>query len=184
MPRLHWLLGVLIAGCSSSGGNDAGTADARTVDAGSVPIVDARPGTGDAPVGCTAGTQIAWVDDGVQRCAISAIAVLGVGATDTLDITAADVNGYGFSLLVGGAHPFTAPQTFTCGAPTPTALVELTTTYPNGTTGTVTSCSVNVTQVGVVAGDKAQGTFSAVMAVSSGGTKTITNASFDVPRQQ
>lgn len=184
MPRLHWLLGALIAGCSSSTGGDAGAADATSPDVGSAPIVDAPRSGGDAAVGCTAGTQVAWVDDGVQRCAISAIAALGIGSTDTLDITAADVNGYTFSLLVGAAHPFTAPQSFTCGQPMESVIVELTTTYPNGSTGTVTSCSVNVAQLGAVGGGNAKGSFAAVMAISTGGTKTITNASFDVPRSQ
>jgi hypothetical protein len=178
MRGLGWFVLAIGGACGGGGGSDGG----QPIADGSAVAVDARPGSGDA-AGCTVG-QVVWLDDGFPRCSIAAIAVLGVGSTDTLDITATDVNGIAITLLMGGAHPFMTPQTFTCGPPQPTSILELTYSQNGTVLGTAASCAVQVTQLGAVGGANAQGTFSAVLSAPGGGTRTLAGGRFDVPRRQ
>ena len=179
---------LLVTGCSSSA--SPATADApRAVDAATIDgqvgvvIPDAPRGAADAPaVNC----PLMWLEDGVPRCAPVPIGVFNPSKTDdTLDIAGVDISsgGTGIDFLVSGADPFAVPQTFTCENPQPHSIAEMTYTPPLKS-GTATSCTVTVTQIGAVGGAHAQGTFSGVIAIDGGGTHVITNGSFDVARRQ
>ncbi len=181
MPRhLCLVLAALGGACGSSGPSTPapdGGPDARPGAGGGV---DARPGPDAAATG---NCQVSWLEDGTARCSIVAVAGVGVSNTsDSLEITAADALEHGVIILIGATHPFATPQSFTCGTPTPQMQVTFAYMLPGNQTANATSCSVTVTDLGAVGGANARGTFSAVVA-GPGGSKALTNGTFDIPRR-
>lgn len=180
---MRWFVSLvlLLGACSSSSGPAA--ADGPPLDAGAGTIADAPPRTSDA---ATANCPITWLEDGALRCASVPIATFNASATgDVLDVSGVDISSgpTGIDFIVAAADPFAVPQTFNCENPQPHSMAQMTYT-PGFMSGTATSCTVNVTQVGAPGGAHAIGSFAGVIAITGGGTRTITNGTFDVALRQ
>ena len=167
--------GVLDGGASGTGGLDANTADVIA--------------------SSCAGKPVAWLDDGVVHCASSATGTLGQATyrgvdggnvtQEDLEIVILQSNPSSiFSLIVGGPAPLGGDD-YSCSLES-SSLVQI--SYhelgDGGFSTTPASCTVSVTlrpdDGGVDGGSVATGTFSAVLNVSGGGTKALSQGAFTV----
>lgn len=173
-----------ISACSSSDDSTptppTTPVDAATTDTGNTPS-DAGPKDAAPAADVTTSTSpITWKDDGAQNNAEGTAESLGAGggiigfALNVADTTL----GNAISINITTTAPADwKPGTFAC--PTPAAMGYVHT--PNGgVTYKQKTCSITITQTGAVGGPNLQGTFEATFDVSSGGTKTISNGTFDV----
>jgi hypothetical protein len=125
--------------------------------------------------------RVTWLDDGVMTTATLGKATwLSMGGRDSVDMLAT-TDSVGVTIYAAMPTPFT-PQTFVCGQTTPdqSLLLSYRNNDPAGPTIRSESCKVAFTQIGAVGGAPVTGTFEVVFDLSSGGTKTITNGSFDL----
>ncbi len=138
-------------------------------------------GSGGGAGGGTA-TQVTWQDDGTSVTAIggSAVYVL-IGAKEALRISG-ETNDLKVEITVEDDPPL-MPKTFMCNQPpgSPSATFGYfdrnASPLPTGP-----ECTVTITQVGMLGGAPAIGTFSAIFALPSGASRNITNGSFNVPQ--
>ena len=122
--------------------------------------------------------QITWLDDGVMMSATTGNATwASKGGRDSVDMFGAN-----HSAGVETLTPLTA-QTYVCGQTTSGQSLLLTyqSGKPAGPVISSESCTVAFTQIGAVGGAKVTGTFEMVLDLAGGGTKTITNGSFELP---
>jgi hypothetical protein len=185
MKHVGWLLGagLQLTACSST----------------STPSAGNLPGTGagglDATAGSTTGASctaspVAWKEDGTPHCASSGEAILGsntirspfdggpVVETSLEVVATQNATPYTFSFIV--TSDSSIDGTYSC-APGPSS-AELTYDDIGVFSTTVVSCSVTVTVAPTDAGTfVTTGTFSAQLAVTDGGTKTLSDGTFDLP---
>jgi len=155
------LLAVLTVGCGASA---------------SGPLRDAAAGT-DATTG--GAGRMTWKDDGALNTASVFIAYHDIAAaTDTLQMIGATTTGATMTLDVVTVGKPLVPGAYACAQNGVDPLVILTYTAVANLT---TSCTINVTQVGAPGGARATGTFSAVLQLNAGGTKNLTEGTFDTP---
>jgi hypothetical protein len=126
--------------------------------------------------------HVTWLDDGMMMTATVGKATwASSGGRDSVDMIGNN-DSAGIEIYVAAPTPFTA-QTFVCSQTTPGQALLL--TYRNGDPAGPAfmhqSCTVAFTQIGAVGGASITGTFEIVFALPSGGTKSITNGSFDLP---
>jgi hypothetical protein len=177
-----WGAALLLIGCSSSStgtGTSVGTQEGGT--------------TGSSGTGTTscAGSAVVWKDDGVTHCASTSEAILGTNTTlNPLDggplvetslelVTTQGATAYTFGFIVTTSGALDG--SYDC-APSPTSAVEITDDEIGVYSTTVVSCSLTVTLTPTDAGATiATGTFSALLKVSDGGTKMLTDGTFNLP---
>ena len=126
--------------------------------------------------------HVTWLDDGVMTTATLGQATwASMAGRDSVNMLAT-TDKVGVTIYAGMTTPFT-PQTFVCGQITTdqSLLLSYRNNDPAGPTIHSESCRVAFTQIGAVGGAPIIGTFEMVFDLSSGGTKTITNGSFDLP---
>jgi hypothetical protein len=124
--------------------------------------------------------HVTWLDDGVMMTASTGNATwASKGGRDSVDVLGFK-HSTGVEIYVAMPTPFTS-QTFVCGQTTTDQSLLLTyrNNDPAGPAITPESCTVGFTQSGPV-GESVTGTFEVVFDLPSGGTKSITNGSFDV----
>jgi hypothetical protein len=186
MKRIGWLLGagLHLAGCSST----------STPSTGNVPDtgVGGRDGSAGTTTGssCT-GSPVVWKEDGTTHCASTAEAILGSNTTlnpfdggpvveTSLEVVVEQNDTRDtFSFIVTSSLPLGG--TYDC-TPGPTSVVELTYEDLGLFSTSVVSCSVSVTLTPTDAGTfVTTGTFSAQLTVSDGGTKILSDGTFDLP---
>ena len=156
---------VLACGCGETSSGSSG---------------NGNPG-GAGGTGTSSGRQVTWVDNGIAETGLVALGVrASSGMTDSLEIIGSNA-GEGITLAVTAPQPL-GPQTFICNQTSSGQSVSVTTSGPDAGPELATqSCSVVLTEIGMAGGGRAVGTFSAVIMLSGGGSKVITNGSFDVP---
>ncbi len=138
--------------------------------------------------GCVSGGNVlggahhfTWLDDGVMMTATGGQATwLSMGGRDSVDMLGVN-DSAAVTIYAAAPTPFTA-QTFVCGQTTPDKplLLSYRNDNPAGPTIKAESCTVAFTQIGAVGGAPIVGTFEVVFDLPSGGTKSITNGSFDL----
>jgi len=128
------------------------------------------------------GRHITWKDDGTSQSAIVTLAQRTMqGTSDYLNLLGTN-SSVGITIVVGTTGRALGAETFMCNQTTSDQTVTLTySDADGGTLPTTQSCSVKVTQPGALNGASATGTFSAVFNLDGGGTKSITEGSFNVP---
>jgi hypothetical protein len=187
---MRWRDGVFVAGCLLTGCSSSSSvppADAGATDAGSG--VGTMKGTSSAEAGSCAGSPAVWKDDGDTRCATGGEAILstnhilgpdgGAVTETTLEVVLLEAGSSNtFSLSVTSSEGIDG--TYGC-APLPTSVVEIVYDEVGVYSTTVASCSVMVTLTPVDGGMVATGTFSALLTVSDGGMKTLSDGTFTFP---
>lgn len=126
--------------------------------------------------------QVTWLDDGVMMTATSGKATwLSMGGRDSVDMLGINDRA-AVTIYAATSTPLTA-QTFVCGQTTPdqSLLLSYRNDDPAGPTIRSKSCTVAFTQIGALGGAPVIGTFEVVFDLPSGGTKSITKGSFDLP---
>jgi hypothetical protein len=140
-------------------------------------------GCGSSNSGGAAGVNgVAWNDDGVATTATLRTATRNIsGSRDSLLVLGIASSGRAVSFSVSATAPLT-PQTFVCNQTSADQSVSFSYTDSDGGLQLATqSCTVTITHVGTPGGAHASGTFAAAFSLSGGGgTKTITNGSFDL----
>jgi len=124
--------------------------------------------------------HVTWLDDGVIMTATTGNATwASKGGRDSVDLLGFK-HSTGVEIYAAMPTPFTS-QTFVCGQTTTDQSLLLTyrNNDPAGPAITPLSCTVAFTQSGPV-GEPVTGTFEVVFDLPSGGTKSITNGSFDI----
>jgi hypothetical protein len=175
--------GWLLVGCSSS----------------SAPPSDATARDGSAATGGDAGScsdsPAVWKEDGTTRCGTSGDAILSTTTVTTpydggpIIETSLEVailqptTAYDFSFVVTSSTG--VGGTYEC-AGSPTSVAQFTYDEVGVFSTSTTSCSLSVTLTPIDGGAPdggmvATGTFSAVLAVIDGGTKTISDGTFAFP---
>jgi hypothetical protein len=120
-----------------------------------------------------------WLDDGVMTTATLGQATwASTGGRDSVEMLAT-TDRVGVTIYAATPTPLTA-QTFVCGSGQ-SLLLSYRNDDPAGPTIRTPSCTVVFTQIGAVGGAPVIGTFEVVFELSSGGTKSLTNGSFDLP---
>jgi len=127
--------------------------------------------------------HVTWLDDGVMMTATVGKATwASSGGRDSVDMIGNN-DSMGIEIYAAAPTPFTA-QTFVCSSqttPGPALLLTYRNGDPAGPAFMHQSCTVAFTQIGAVGGAPITGTFEIVFDLPSGGTKSITNGSFDLP---
>ena len=149
---------------------------------GLAPLVLCAAIVGCGGGGSDGGRHITWKDDGTSEKAIVTLAQRSTqGTSDYLNLLGTN-SSVGITIVVGATGRPLAAETFTCNQTTSDQTVSLTySDADGGTLATTQSCTVGVTQPGAPNGASATGTFAAVFTLESGGTKAITDGSFNVP---
>jgi hypothetical protein len=161
------LLAALAVMCGSSGCGSGGGAKSDAA-------------AGSCAASFTPGASMTWLDDGASECAQEVSAVLDSTATlDLLNIVGSQASGVGIAFGIS-TNGVAIGGTYTCGDLT-NRTVAVSFNYQQGSTpNLVSTCTIDVTSAGGP-GVKASGTFSAVVTLTGGGTKTVTNGAFDAP---
>ena len=164
---------ALVVGCGSTrAGNDGGTGGA--------------PGDGAAGA-CRAntpvGASVSWAEDGAPKCAVSVVAQRSTeGANELLQLQGVTLDGASVAFAVV-AYGRALEGTHACGVAGAAdgGLIGVPgSVYVDFVhTGTKQSCSVTITNGGVVGSANATGTFSATFTGSGGAV--VTNGVFDTP---
>ena len=126
--------------------------------------------------------HVSWLDDGKKTSATTGNAVwASKEGRDSIDMNGVN-HSAGIEIYTAMPTPFTA-QTFVCGqmAPDQALLLTYRNDNPAGPAIQTESCSVSFTQVGAIGGAPIIGTFEVVFDLPNGGTKTITNGTFQIP---
>jgi hypothetical protein len=131
-------------------------------------------------VGTGSGTMT-WKDDGAAHSASFGTGVLArTSTTDLLELSGADATGAAIAFALSTPPPI-VPAPFTCAQVGMNGtIVSLVYTSANAASSTQ-SCAITLATVGMATGARATGTFSAVIALTAGGTKTLSDGHFDLP---
>jgi hypothetical protein len=123
---------------------------------------------------------MSWDDDGTHVQPPGAMAAFNSAAgTDSYDINGLGADPGDVTVQVTAPSPI-APQTFVCGQPTAGQKVLVSYSPSAGGAELVDqSCTVVLTQTGQIGGTVV-GTFEAVISLQAGGTKTISNGTFNL----
>ena len=189
MKRFEWILAALpLVGCSST----SSPAPGNLPDTGVGSSSGATGGSSGAGAASCTGSPVVWEDDGTTHCASSGEAIFGSdtilnpldGGPETmltLELVATQDNtSYGFTFIVDTSAP-TINGTYSC-TPVGASVAELTYNEIGVFSTSVVSFSITVTVTPTDGGHAvATGTFSAQLAVTDGGTKTLSNGTFDLP---
>lgn len=130
--------------------------------------------------GGTDALGMSWSDDGTAVKPLGAKATLNsTGGSDSYEIAGLGADPANVVIAVTAPSPI-APQTFVCNQTTAGHSVGVTYSPTNGGIEIADqSCTVVLTKTGQVGGTVA-GTFQAVINLQAGGTKTISNGTFDL----
>jgi len=150
------------AGCGSSGGSTS------------------RDGSGG---GGSSGNTISWQDDGAAHAtAFGTASLVTSSGLQILQVAGGEASGIGIAFGVT-SKPRVGLGTFQCGIAADGGGYPIT-SFSYTATGVdplYQSCTVAVTALGAASGERASGTFSAVLTKTAGGTKAITAGVFDLP---
>ena len=154
---------TLVAGVAGCGSSAAGTPD------------------GGGGGGASGTGTLSWQDDGVAHQASFATAVLVTSSgLQILQISGAEAGGIGIAFGVS-AKPAVALGASPCGASPGGYPITSFSYTATGVAPLYESCTVGITTLGAANGERASGTFSAVLDKTAGGTKAITGGVFNVP---
>ena len=175
-------VGLMISGCSSNN-----SAPQPAAGAGNDGSAATTTGSTGSDAGSCGDSPAVWKEDGALRCGTSGEAILSTNTTLNPFDGGSDVDtslevvilqpttSYIFSFIVTTSDTFGG--TYTC-APGTTSNVEFEYDEVGVFTSTTSSCSVSVTLTAVDGGMIATGTFSAELAVTDGGVKTLSDGTF------
>lgn len=124
--------------------------------------------------------HVTWLDDGVMMTATTGNATwASMAGRDSVDVLGFK-HSTGVEIYAAMPTPFTS-QAFVCGqtADDQSLLLTYRNNDPAGPAITPASCTVAFTKSGPV-GEPVTGTFEVVFDLPSGGTKSITNGSFEI----
>ena len=154
-------LAAVAAGCGSTGGG-----------------ASANGGGGGTPGNGT----ISWEDDAVaHETAFATASLVTSSGIRLLQVAGGEAGGIGIAFGVAG-KPTIDLGAFQCGPAAGGGYPITSFSYTaNGVDPLFQSCTVSVTALGAADGDRASGTFSAVLTKTAGGTKAITAGVFNVP---
>ncbi len=176
-----------ISACGSSGSTgptapSSGTGNGTTSGSGS--------GSGSGTESCGMGSLAVWKEDGTTHCATSGEAIIGSSSAENLLdggrvlytslevvlIQSNSAESFGFIVTSDGA----LDGTYNC-MPSPSSVGQLTYDEPGVFSTTVASCEITVTLTPMGDGGMTvSGTFSAVLNVTGGGTKTLSDGTFTI----
>jgi hypothetical protein len=174
--------GLFLIGCSSGNAPQPTNTGGATDDGGKTTV-----GSTGSDAGTCGDAPASWKEDGVLRCATSGEAILSTStARDPYDggpvvetsLEVAILQGttpYIFSFIVTTSDALGG--TYTCVAG-PTSNVQLDYDEVGVFSSTTSSCTVTVTLTPTDGGMTATGTFSAQLAVTDGGVKTLSDGTF------
>jgi len=182
LERLVVATTLWIGACGSSGStaSSSGTVQGATSGSGS--------NSGSSTASCGTGSLAVWKEDGTTHCAASGEAIVGSStAENVLDggrllytslevvlLQNSSMESFGFIVTSDGS----LDGTYTC-VPSPSSVGQLTYDEPGVFSTTVASCNITVTLTPMGdAGMTVSGTFSAVLNVTGGGTKTLSDGTF------
>ncbi len=130
--------------------------------------------------GASGNGTLTWQDDGVAHQALfPSASLVSSSGLQILQIAGGEASGIGIAFGVS-AKPTVGLGTFQCG---PAAGGYPITSFSYTATGVAAlyeSCTVSITALGAAKGERASGTFSAVLDKTAGGTKAITAGVFDI----
>ena len=149
---------LFLLGCGSGGGPAGGTGG----------VGGGQPGVG----------SVIWFDDGVKQTATGSGAFVGSAMMDLIQIAAGNAAGIGIAFGVADTPPL-LPKTYVCAQNGMRPIVSISYTRP-GVGPIASACTVEIITTGVATGTRGTGTFSATFPLDAGGTKAITNGTFDV----
>jgi hypothetical protein len=154
------------AGCGSSGGG-------TSTDGG---------GSGGSSGGPPGNGTISWQDDGVaHQTAFATASLVTASGLQLLQIAGGEGSGIGIAFGVS-AMPTIQLGTFQCGPAAGGGYPITSFSYTaDGVAPLYQSCTVSITALGAADGERATGTFSAVLSKMAGGTKAITAGVFNAP---
>jgi hypothetical protein len=176
-----------IGACGSSGStgptpSSSGAGNGATSGSGS--------GSGSSTESCGTGSLAAWKEDGTTRCATSGEAIVSSSSAEnfldggrllytSLEVVLLQSNSaesFGFIVTSDSS----LDGTYTC-VPSPNSVGQLTYDEPGVFSTTVASCDITVTLTPVGDGGMTvSGTFAAVLNVTGGGTKTLSDGTFSM----
>jgi len=126
------------------------------------------------------GTHLTWQVNGTSVTALGGHASWSSsGGRDSIAISGFSSTAEDISIGMANDTPL-MPQTFDCAQLTGNQTISVSSSADAGVFA-AQSCTVTLTQVGVVGGAPTIGTFTAMLSMSGGATKTITNGSFNLP---
>jgi hypothetical protein len=178
-----------IVACGSSGSN--GSTGPNTSSSGTVKGATSGSGSdsGSSTESCGMGSLAVWKEDGATRCATSGEAILGSSTAEnfldggrllytSLEVVLIQNNStesFGFIVTSDGS----LDGTYNCMPSSSSG--QLTYDEPGVFSTTVASCDITVTLTPTGDGGmSASGTFSAVLNVTGGGTKTLSDGTFSM----
>jgi len=128
--------------------------------------------------GANGGNNISWQDDGTAYgTAYGTGSLVTSSGIQILQVAGGTSGGIGIALGVTGM-PSVGAGTYTCGPADGGYPITSFSYTATGVEPLFVSCTINVSALG---GGRTAGTFAAVLNKSAGGTKAITNGTFDVP---
>ena len=187
-------LAALSLACSSSSSGPPSTASGAQ-DGAAAGNGGSDANAGGATAGSCAASPVTWLDDGVMRCASLATGTLGYDTFHGVDggnVTQANLEivilqsntSYIFGLILGGPAPLGGDYSCSVGSPN-TVELSYDEVGVGGFSTSPASCTVTVTLTpddgGVDGGSVATGTFSAMLNVTDGGTKVLSQGTFSLP---
>jgi hypothetical protein len=132
--------------------------------------------------GSSGSGTLSWQDDGAAHATTFGTASLVTSSgLQILQVAGGEASGIGIAFGVS-AKPAVGLGTFQCGLGTAAGypITSFSYTAP-GVDALYQSCTVSVTALGAADGERATGSFSAVLTKTAGGTKAITGGVFDLP---
>jgi hypothetical protein len=125
------------------------------------------------------GGKLNWLDDGTRQNAVFAAAAMARSSMlDLLQITGSTANGAAATSFGVAAMPPLGLGAVACGTG---GYPFSTITYSPGAESVYTSCSVTVSTLVLTGTPHVSGKFEAVFPKTGGGTKTISDGTFDLP---
>jgi hypothetical protein len=188
-------LAALSLACSSSSPSGSPSTAPGAQDAAALGNGGPDANAGGVTAGACADSPVTWLDDGVMHCASLATGTLGyntIHGVDGGDVTEVNLEmvilqsntSYIFGLSVGGPAPLGGDYSCSVSLGSPN-LVEISYDEVGSFSTTAASCTVTVTLTpddgGVDGGNVATGTFSAMLNVTDGGTKVLSQGTFSLP---
>jgi len=170
---------AVAAGCGSSGstpdgghgGTNGGGGAGGSGDGGAASCSAIQP----------AGAKMSWMDDGTFQCAL--VIVTGrmtSSSQDFLEIIGSTSGGVGAGLTVN-ASPGPLSGTYHCKNDGGASGLFVDFVYTAPQAGQLQDCTITIDAAGTPGSANARGSFSATFTTTGGGTKQITQGTFDTP---
>jgi hypothetical protein len=179
---------LTLVGCGST--SPPGSKSASGASTGDTGSTGAPAGSSGQATSCAA-SAVSWKEDGAEHCSQTAEAIEGTTTAEdvldggretytTLEVVVDQLNtAYIFTFSVTSSSSLDG--TYGCTA-SPIQNAELVYDEVGGFSATVASCNIVVNLTAVADGGMvASGTFSAVLNVTDGGTKMLTDGMFSLP---